>query len=119
LSALGEYIDWFLEVCLDQVAFMTGLFELDTFLQRVAGYVALRGFKPAAFQLLEQVIVRGKAARGDVPRITGFKERTARALLAELLTDGILASDTPKGPVFLQVTLKSSELLFPSLFPAA
>ena len=117
LAALNEFIDWYLEVCVDQVTFMTNLFDLDTFFRRVEGYVTQRGFKPAASQLLEQVILRGKISRGDVPQVTGLKERTARNLLVELVADGILASDTPKSPVYLHVTLKSAEILFPNLFP--
>ncbi len=117
LAALIDCINWFLAVCIDQVTFMTRLFDLDTLLTRAEDYVARREFKPSALALLRQVILRGSVARGEVPEITGLKERTARNLLAELLADGILASDTPKGPVFLHVTLASSEILFPNLFP--
>jgi Fic family protein len=119
LEALNEFINWFLEVCVDQVAYMTNLFDLDTFLQRIGDYVAHSDFKPVAFQLLEQVILRGKVARGDVPQITGLKERTARNLLAELVADGILTSETHKSPVFLHVAVKSAEILFPNIFPIA
>lgn len=116
LAALCEFIDWFLEVCIDQVTFMTGMFELDAFQGRLDGYVRLKGFRPEAFRFLEQVVLRGQVARGETPAITGLKERTARDMLAALLADGILASDTPKGPVFLRVSLISAETLFPALF---
>ena len=56
-------------------------------------------------------------ARGDAERISGLKERTARALLGALITDGILGSDTPKGPVSLRFPVHSVEILFPRLFP--
>lgn len=118
LAALCEFIDWFLEVCIDQVRFMTGMFDPDTLLARVEEYIVQRGFKPVARRLLEQAILRGAVARGDVPLIVGLKERTARSLLAELLSDGILASDTPKGPVSLRLSLDSAEIFFPRLFPS-
>jgi hypothetical protein len=50
-------------------------------------------------------------------RITGLGERSARAALALLTADGILASETLKGPVFLRFPLHVVEILFPSLFP--
>src|SRR5271163_811870 len=37
--ALIEFVLWFLRVCLDQVTFMSGLFELDGLLQRLRAYV--------------------------------------------------------------------------------
>jgi Fic family protein len=117
--ALNEFIAWFLKVCLDQVNFMTGLFDLDGLVGRLKLYVERRNFKPEAFSLLEQTLQRGELQRGDADRVTGLKERTARDLLGSLVGDGILASDTPKGPVSLRFPLDAIEVLFPSLFPEA
>ena len=116
LAALCEFIDWFLEVCIDQITFMTGMFELDALLDRLDAYVRLKGFRPEAFRLLDQVMLRGQVARGEAQAASGLKERTARDLLATLLSDGILASDTPKGPVYMRVTVGSAEVLLPRLF---
>lgn len=117
LTALNEFIAWFLQICLDQVSFMAGLFDLDQLTRRLKTYVQSRELRPEAFALLEQAVFRGSVVRGDVPRVTGLKERTARLLLSEVIADGILASDTPKGPVFLRFPLHSVEDLFPQLFP--
>uniref|UniRef100_A0A7C4EHZ4 Fic family protein n=1 Tax=Fundidesulfovibrio putealis TaxID=270496 RepID=A0A7C4EHZ4_9BACT len=117
LAALNEFTDWFLAVCIDQVTFMTEMFGLDALRERLADYAAQKGFRPEAFRLLDQVMLRGQVARGDMSALTGLKERTARDLLAALLKDGILASGTPKGPVHLRVSLAAAETLFPSLFP--
>lgn len=115
--ALDEFIVWFLKVCLDQVTFMTGLFALDTLVERLRLYVARRDLKPEAFALLEQTLQRGELPRGDADRVTGLRERTARDLLGSLVSDGILGSETPKGPVSLRFPLDAIEILFPSLFP--
>jgi hypothetical protein len=48
--------------------------------------------------------------------VTGLKERGARDLLGALVADGILASDTPKGPVSLRFPLDAVDMLFPALF---
>jgi hypothetical protein len=71
----------------------------------------------AAGALLEQVVLRGELARGDAARVTGLQERAARDLLAALVKDGSLGSDTPKDPVSLRFPLDAVEGLFPGLFP--
>jgi len=115
--ALGDFVAWFLKVCLDQVTFMNGLFALDTLVERLKVYVSQRGLKPEAFVLLEQILQRGELPRGEAARVTGMKERSARDLLGSLVDDGILGSDTPKGLVSLRFPLDAIEILFPSLFP--
>lgn len=115
--ALVEFTAWFLEVCLDQVRFMTAMFELDTLVGRLRLYAGRRGLRPEAALLLEQVLHRGEVPRGEAEVITGLRERAARSLLSSLVSDGILGSDTPKGPVSLRFPIGAVEVLFPSLFP--
>ena len=115
--ALAEFTAWFLRVCLDQITFMSGLFALDTLHDRLKTYVARRDLRPEARAILEQALQRGELPRGDAARVTGLRERTARDLLGTLVGDGILGSDTPKGPVSLHFPLDTAEILFPSLFP--
>ncbi|WP_428390760.1 Fic family protein [Lichenicoccus sp.] len=117
--ALADFTAWFLKVCLDQVAFMTGLFAFDTLVDRLRLYAERRAWRPEAWLLLERVLQQGDVPRGEAARITGLGERSARDLLAMLVADGILGSDTPKGPVSLRFPLHAIELLFPSLFPQA
>jgi Fic family protein len=115
--ALAAFTEWFLKVCLDQVGFMSSLFALDTLVDRLKIYVIRREWKAEALLLLEQTLHRGELPRGEAGRITGLKERRARALLAALTADGILGSDTPKGAVSLRFRLDAAEVLFPGLFP--
>jgi Fic family protein len=115
--ALAEFTAWFLKVCLDQITFMTDLFALDTLVDRLRLYTERRAWRPEAWLLLERVLQQGEVPRGDAARITGLRERSARDLLATLVADGILGSDTPKGPISLRFPLHAIELLFPSLFP--
>jgi Fic family protein len=116
--ALIEFCLWFLHVCLDQVTFMSGLFELDTLARRLRAYVERsEKLKPAAARLLEEALIRGEFDRGEVPRITGLPERTARRVFNDVLATGLLASDTPKGPVSLRFPTETLDMLFPRLFP--
>jgi hypothetical protein len=96
-----------------------GLFELETLITRLKLYVDRRGLKAEALPLLEQTLQHGELPCGDAGRVTGLKERSARDLLAALVLDGILGSNTPKGPVSLRFPFHAVEILFPSLFPEA
>lgn len=115
--ALAEFTAWFLRVCLDQVTFMTRIFAFDALGERLRDYVDRHAWRAEAWPLLERALLQGEVQRGDADGITGLKERSARELLATLVADGILGSDTPKGPVSLRFPLRTIEVLFPSLFP--
>lgn len=115
--ALIEFTAWFMKVCLDQITFMSGLFEIDTLAKRFKTYVEhSEKLKPEAVRLLEEALIRGEFERGEVPRITGLPERTARRVFNDVIAEGLLASDTPKGPVSLRFPVKAQDILFPRLF---
>ena len=120
LSALTGFTEWFLRVCLDQITFMNGLFELKALDQRLALFVARSDtLKPEAAKLLQEALMRGEYERGDAPRITGLPERTARRVLNDVTEIGLLGSETPKGPVSLRFPVDALETLFPLLYPAS
>jgi len=118
--ALVQYVTWFLRVAIDQVTFMSSLFELDTLATRLRACVAEElQLKPEAARLLEATLVRGEIERGEASRITGLPERSARRVLNDVTDAGLLASTTPKGPVSLRFPARSLEVLFPRLYPQA
>lgn len=117
LLALTEFTEWFLKVCLDQVKFMSGLFDLANLDRRLKKYVELNdNLKNEGAKLLQEALIRGQFERGEAPRITGLPERSARRVLSDLISEGLLAG-TPKGPVSLRFPSHSLELLFPLLYP--
>ena len=66
LKALKEYVHWFLRVCLDQVQFMSGLFDLKELKQRLRTLVARSSaLKPQAAALLDEALMRGEFERGE------------------------------------------------------
>ena len=130
-EGLAKFCRFFLEVCLDQCAFMGNLLRLDGLLDRVEGYIRSRELKllpgptPEAPPLkreascmLQEVLLRGEMARGAVLRVSGMAERTGRDLLAQLLQEGLLVSDSPKGRVRLGIPTQVAGVLFPDLYPA-
>jgi Fic family protein len=120
LRALDDFVLWFLRVCLDQVNFMSGLFEIDALAKRLPMYVERNEkLKPEAARLLGEALIRGEFERGEVARITGLPERSARRVLKNVIDAGLLASDTPKGTVSLRFPADTFDVLFPRLFAEA
>jgi Fic family protein len=130
-EGLVRFCRFFLEVCLDQIAYMNNLLKLDGLLDRIKGYVKLRearvvpgpkpefaDLKPEAAYMLQEALLRGEVARGDMIRISGLAERTGRTLLGQLLSEGLLVSDTPKGMVRLSFPTFVAGYLLPDLYPA-
>jgi len=119
-KALVEFTQWFLEVALDQVKFMSSLFEMDALARRLKMHVERsETLKPESAALLEAALIRGEIERGAAPGITGLPERTARRVLNETIAAGLLASTTPKGPVSLRFPDGALEMLFPRLYSHA
>ncbi len=117
LRALNEFVSWFLRVCLDQVKFMSGLFEVNALAQRLRSHVERSdSLKPEAARLLQEALIRGEFDRGEIARITGLPERSARRVLKDAIDAGLLASETPKGSVSLRFPADSLDVLFPKLF---
>ena len=64
LKALTEFVAWFLRVCLDQVRFMSSLFELNALGFRLRELVEHRyRLRPEATTLVEQLLARGELER--------------------------------------------------------
>ena len=117
LRALVEFVAWFLGVCLDQVRFMRSQFELDHLRRRLIALVERdESLKAETAPLLLEALVRGEFERGEAARLTGLPERSARRVLADAVEAGLLASDSPKGPVSLRFPPAAAETLFPRLF---
>jgi Fic family protein len=129
-EGLVKFCQFFLETCLDQINYMNDLLRFETLQERIKGYVQLRAaqvapppkkglppLKPEAGHMLQEALSRGEVSRGDMIRVSGMAERTGRVLLGQLLAEGLLVSDTPKGPVRLAFPTFVVMYLFPGIYP--
>lgn len=117
LAALQQFTLWFLQVALDQVEFMTGMFDLDTFTTRLRRVVETDPvLDPRGGAILEAVLTRGALPRGEAAAVIGLGDRMGREVLSQLTGRGLLVSDTPKGPVRVGLPLEHVDQLFPRLF---
>ena len=131
-KGLTGFCEFFLGVCLDQIDYMGRMLDLDALLGRIQGYVNLRKEKSIAapsatspplrkeaVHMLQETLLRGEVPRGDAIRCSGMAERTGRKLLGQLQQEGLLVSDTPKGPVRLGLPASVAGYFFPDLYPDA
>jgi Fic family protein len=116
--ALADFVLWFLRVCLDQVRFMSSLFDFSSLAKRLRMYVERdHELRPETAWLFEAALTRGTFERGEAAGITGLPERTARRVLGDAIATGLLSSPTPKGPLSLRFPAATVEILFPLLYP--
>jgi Fic family protein len=122
LNALQTFSTFYVDTCLDQVKFMTEMFDMQNLSNRIAHFFgvisATTSLKKEAYRLIVEAMRRGEFARGEAPRITGLGERVARDMLSELLKLGFLSSDSAKGPIKVAFPAAATGYYFPNLFPA-
>lgn len=132
MKALESYCNFFLDICLDQLEYMSGLLNVDSLLGRVVAYgkarqtgslpgVSGRSGKNSEFReemtkLLEHLVLRGKVERSQVGGITGLKVRTARRVVSALTEEGFIASKTSRAPIYLRIPAHAAPFLFPRLY---
>jgi Fic family protein len=125
-AALVAWIDYVLDVCLDQVGFMRRMLDLTTIEQRLAACLTFEektlksGVRIEALRPLHYLFLGGTdLERGEFKRMTGLGERTAVKLLTALLARGLLHTDSPQGKVRFGLPLHALRFYFPALWPEA
>ena len=126
---LVAFARYFLEICLDQVRFMSERLDLSSLKDRLkALLVDLAGepwqigseksiVKLEALEALHYVVMAGPIERSRFVAMTGLGERTGRRVMASLLDFGVLTSDSHRAPLSFAVPLASLRFLFPNLWP--
>jgi Fic family protein len=127
-EALARFTRFYLETCLDQVTFMGESLDLERLAERLTSFAHMRAngmlngpsgmpLRTEAADILRAVLLRGRLRRGDAVDASGLAERTGRDALTQLISDGLLVSDTPKGPVTVAFPSYAVPYVFPRLYP--
>jgi Fic family protein len=122
---LVEFIDYFLDVCIDQARFMATMLNMQTIRNRIKACLAFEssqtgsGIRMDAELALYMLFSSGPMERGEFKQITGLGLRTAESLLSALEKRGLVRSDTPKGKLIFGVPFHALRFYFPSLWPEA
>ena len=124
--ALIEWITYLLDLCLDQVRFMTGLLDLGRMKERIAACLSFeekvlrQGVRTEALRALHYLFAaQGELERADFKAMLGLGERLATAQVAALLKRGLLVSDSPYGKLRFGVPQHALRFYFPGLWPEA
>jgi len=117
---LAEFIEYSLRTAIDQTKYMGSMFSLENFQTRAEGYFNRVRFdlRPESAYLFLHAFRFGEFERGKAGRITGLSERVARDVLGQLLKEGFLLSDSPKGKVRAGFPVHALGSLLPNLYPA-
>lgn len=121
---LLAFCRFFLQSMLGELRFMTHLLDRDEVLTRLKGLVKQlgrrQGWRAEAYYVLEAVWLKGQIKRGDVMRLTGLSDKTAKALAQALLAAGFLATDEDSraAPYRAAYPAAAAPVLFPGLYPA-
>jgi Fic family protein len=122
-AALAEFTVFFLQTCLDQIAFMERLVQPDKLRERIRLWaeeeMRTGGLPAKADSVLEAILYRGELQRGDVPGIVGTGERQARRIVSALQAVGVVVSDSSRAPLRIAFPASLAVRWMPGLFPDA
>lgn len=120
-KGLAAFCTYAMQTAIDQARYMAAMFSIESFQARATGYfraVRYTDLKPEAAHLYLYAFAMGEFERGEAGRITGLAERTARTVLSDLIGEGFLVSDSPKGKVRAGFPVHALGSLLPNLYPA-
>lgn len=125
-GGLIGWIDYTLDVCIDQVEFMARQLDIQGMSDRIAAALAFdettlkSGVRREALIALHYLFATQKElGRADFKTMTGLGDRVATSLLSALLRRGFLRSDTPYGNLRFAVPRHALRFYFPALWPEA
>jgi Fic family protein len=97
-----EFIEFMLDVCHDQVDYMTSALNPERLSQRVTRAfntnerIIDRGIRPETAKAVHALIIQGSMPRNDFKAFTGLTPRPAIDQLTKLIDVGLVESETPK-----------------------
>lgn len=120
-ETLTEFTKFFLATCIDQVTYMESLMQPDQLRARILLWaeeqMRLNKLPPKSGAILEAVLYRGELPRADTPVIVDSSERSARRVVASLLEQGVLTSESTRAPIRLAFPATLASRWMPGLFP--
>jgi Fic family protein len=120
-KALTEFTEFFLETCIDQVAFMEKLVQPDKLRERILLWaeeeIRTNSLPPKAGNVLEAILYRGVLPRADISGIVGTGDRQARRIVSALQDYGVIRSDSTRAPLRIAFPATLAGRWMPGLFP--
>ncbi|RHW22951.1 Fic family protein [Pseudomonas jilinensis] len=121
-SALCEFIEFMIDVSLDQMSYVESALAMETLGESIERAIAYAdqfrkaGVKAECAQPLQVLFERGEMERAVFKRFTGMGDRLATQQLSALISCGVVEAPTPKSrTIYAGVPLWYAEHLFPQL----
>jgi Fic family protein len=119
--SLVEFTKFFLETCLDQIAFMEDLVQPDALRRRIltwAEQLVSEGELPGnSGRIMEAILFRGELPRSEVPELINASARTASRAVSTLTKKGAITSESSRAPLQISFTVDLASDWTPGLFP--
>lgn len=125
-AGLVDWIHYTLDMCVDQVTFMTAQLNIQGMRGRIEAALAFEssalksGVRMEALMPLHYLFAtQTELARADFKAMSGLGDRVATETLSALIRRGFLAADSPYGKVRFAVPRHALRFYFPALWPEA
>lgn len=125
-KGLVDWIDYTLDICQDQIEFMTAQLDVSGMYGRIEAAllqdarIAGTGVRIEALRPLHYLFAaRIELSRGEFKAMLNLGDRLATDLVSVLLRRGYLASDTPYGKLRFAIPRHALRHYFPNLWPEA
>jgi Fic family protein len=125
-AGLIDWVRYTLDVCIDQVSFMTQQLDVQGMRDRIRAALAYEaavvksGVREEALLPLHYLFAtQAELGRADFKAMTGLGERVATSTVSALLQRGFLATDSPYGSLRFAVPRHALRFYFPALWPEA
>jgi Fic family protein len=123
----ADFCAFFLETCLDQIAFMDQILDFKRVDARIDGYInerdkdrgAERPIDPRSGRLLKALFAQGQIPRGEAGAIMGmdtYSDRQIRRVVSQLIEEGLVESDSHRAPLRIGFPKEVLSHYFPALF---
>lgn len=124
-SGLIQFCEYMTDTAIDQVRYMSSLLDLPRLRQRIDSYVQARNdfrvrgmnepLKPSAGLILYTAFTHGEVERAHALELCAMPERSARRLLSQLRSEGLLSETSSKSPLRWEIPEHVEPWYFPDL----
>jgi Fic family protein len=120
-ATLSEFTKFFLEVCIDQIKFMSDLMRPALLRERILKWaeeeMTYGHLPPKSSRVLDAILFKGSLPKSEVADVLGQSDRSARAATNALSKHGINTSAGVRADWQLAFPAKLAPRIAPGLFP--
>ena len=126
LKALKLFLDFMLDIALDQINYMSEVLRIDLIANRIRNYVIFsqknmyKDIKPLpkhSEKIFEHLLIYGEIPRNSVKDVLGVSKPTAIKIVKELEKREYITSLKPQGPISIKFNSHFASEVIPEIFP--